>query len=118
MRTLYMWVAATIMAVLMMFVGAKCSAQTKTKYDTIPCSSIHIKKFATEQTKSGKTKIYAVYCGNGINDLIPVSESVFAYIRLCRANGIEPMLGIKLRNEQISSLIKLKPVYRRKNPRM
>lgn len=118
MRTLYIWVTATIVAVLMMLVGAKCSAQTKAQYDTIPCSYLHIKKFATEQTKSGKTKTYAVYADGRVSDLIPVSESVLSYIRLCRANGIEPLLGIKLRNGQISSLIKVKPVYRRKNPRM
>lgn len=114
MRTLYIWVAATIVAVLMMLMGTKCSAQTKAQYDTIPCSYLHIKKFATEQTKSGKTKIYAVYCGNGIDDLIPVSESVFTYIRLCRTNGIRPSLGIKLRNREIYSLIKVKPKYIRR----
>ena len=45
---------------------------------------------------------------NNIQDLIPVSQSVMEYIILCTKNGIEPTLGIRIRNGQISSLVKYK----------
>lgn len=117
LKTISTWVAATIIAIIIMLVGQKCSAQTKAQYDTIYCNVECIKKFSFEQKDcSKKRKIYAVYVDekNNILDLIPVSESVYSYVALCKSNGIRPSLGIKLRNGEIYSLIKVKPKYIKK----
>ena len=94
---------------------SKCNAQRQTAHvDTIACHSECINKFTTTTTAKGTVKVYAVYnCKhNGISDLIPVSQTVWEYITLCKQNGIKPSLGIRLRNGQISSIIKYKPKYR------
>ena len=67
--------------------------------------------------KTGKTKFYAIYndTKNDISELIPVSQTVMSYIKMCEENKIKPSLGIKLRNGQISSIIRYKNRYYRKH---
>lgn len=101
--------------ILFCFFALTASAQKQTaQIDTIACHSECISKFTTTTTAKGTVKVYAVYnCKhNGISDLIPVSKTVWEYITLCRQNGVKPSLGIRLRNGQISSIIKYKPKYK------
>lgn len=110
----------TIIIMLLGFATVNCSAQTtvvrqKAVYDTVYCNTENIKKFVEiPNERTGKTKIYAVYkdVQNGIDELIPVTQTVYEYINVCKSNGVQPSLGIKLRNNQISSLIKFKPKLR------
>ena len=110
----------TIIIMLLGFATVNCSAQTvtvrqKAVYDTMYCNTENIKKFVEiPNERTGKTKIYAVYkdVQNGIDELIPVTQTVYEYINVCKSNGVQPSLGIKLRNNQIGSLIRFKPKLR------
>lgn len=117
------WARMTlVVALIVMFIAlcvTKCNAQsytqkTKAQYDTVYCNAKYIVKYTSTTTSTGKPRYFAVYkdIANKINELIPVSQTVYDYIETCKANGIEPSLGIKLRNGQISSLIRFKPVLR------
>lgn len=90
-------------------------AQTKTKaqIDTIRCDINCIEGFVSQKSTSGKTKIFAVYNNKqqDISDLIPVSDATFTYLQQCKKYKMRPSLGIRLRNGQISSIIKVKPKY-------
>nr|DAM86537.1 MAG TPA: IS66 C-terminal element [Caudoviricetes sp.] len=117
------WAKITlVVALIVMFIGlcvTKCNAQSysqkpKAQYDTVYCNAKYIVKYTSTTTSTGKLRYFAVYkdTANKINELIPVSQTVYDYIQTCKANGIEPSLGIKLKNGQISSLIRFKPVLR------
>lgn len=107
-----------IVLLILFFSAVRCCAQTKTKaqIDTMVCHSECIDKYVEATTSNGKVHYYAVYndTKNDVSELIPVTQSVMSYIKLCNENGIKPSLGIKLRNGQIQSLIKYKPRYIRK----
>ena len=105
------WVGVFTIIILLALSVTHCHAQTKqpAKIDTISCNNTAIKKFVSKD--NGKTvKVYVVYNDEktGISDIIPVSKSVYEYIETCRENGIKPSLGIRLRNGNISGIIKLK----------
>lgn len=110
----------TIIIILLGFATVNCSAQAavvrqKAVYDTVYCNTENIKKFVEiPNERTGKTKIYAVYkdVQNSVDELIPVTQTVYEYINVCKSNGVQPSLGIKLRNNQISSLIRFKPKLR------
>lgn len=115
------WAKITlVVALIVMFIClcvTKCNAQSytqkpKAQYDTVYCNAKYIVKYTSSTTSTGKLRYFAVYkdIANKINELIPVSQTVYDYIETCKANGIEPTLGIKLRNGQIISLIRFKPV--------
>lgn len=117
------WAKMTlVVALIVMFIGlcvTKCNAQSyaqkpKAQYDTVYCNVNCIVKYTSTTTSTGKPRYFAVYkdTANKINELIPISQTVYEYIQTCKANGIEPTLGIKLRNGQINSLIRFKPVLR------
>ena len=107
-----------IVLLILFFSAVRCCAQTKTKaqIDTMVCHSECIDKYVETTTSNGKVHYYAVYndTKNDVSELIPVSQTVMSYIKLCSENSIKPSLGIKLRNGQIQSLIKYKPRYIRK----
>ena len=102
----------------MLFAVSKCNAQStqKAQIDTMSCNITCIDKYVEEKTSNGKVRYYAVYndTKNDISELIPVSQSVMSYIKLCSENSIRPSLGIKLKNGQIQSLIKYKAKYIRR----
>lgn len=82
--------------------------------DTIPCVYSNVTKIVETPSKSGKTvKIYAVYKDGKFEDLIPISNSVYEYITLCKETGITPNLGIRLKNGQPVSLIKYKRLWQK-----
>lgn len=104
-----------ILALLCLCATRSC-AQTKqtTRIDTVECHNGCIVKFNMATTAKGNPKYSAVYncTHNGVSDIIPVPKTVYEYIILCRENGIEPSLAIKLKNGIISGIIKYKPKYR------
>ena len=112
------YIGLFIIVALFTFGTVKACAQTqKAQYDTILCKNECIDKYIEERTKTGKTKFYAIYndTKNDISELIPVSQTVMSYIKMCEENKIKPSLGIKLRNGQISSIIRYKNRYYRKH---
>lgn len=111
------WIGFAILIGLFVLGVTKSCAQTKNvQVDTILCKTECIEKYIEEKTNTGKTKYYAIYndTKNDISELIPVSQSVMSYIKLCGENHIKPSLGIKLRNGQINSIIRFKPRYYKK----
>ena len=105
-----------ILLLLFILSVVKGCAQTKAQYDTVMCKIECIDKYVEEKTTSGKIRHYAIYndTKNDISELIPVSQSVLSYIKTCEANNIRPSLGIKLKDGQISSIIRFKNKYIRK----
>lgn len=111
------YLGALIVAFILLFAIDKCAAQSRTaQIDTMSCNVSCIDRFVEEKTSKGTIKYYAIYndIKNDISELIPVSQNVMSYIKLCNANNIRPSLGIKLKNGQISSLIKYKSKYIRR----
>lgn len=111
------WIGIFVVIMMLALSVTHCHAQTKqsAKIDTIACNNTAIKKFVSKD--NGKTiRVYAVYNDEkaGISDIIPVSKSVYEYIETCRENGIKPSLGIRLRNGNISGIIKLKRIYEKR----
>jgi hypothetical protein len=105
------WAAVFILTLLLLMCTMRCSAQkTQAKVDTVYCNPAYVVKYVQIEGSTGKMRTYAVYkdVKNNIQDLIPVSQSVMEYIKLCKQNGIESTLGIRIRNGQISSLVKYK----------
>ena len=103
------WAIVFILILLLLACTIKCSAQ-KAKVDTVYCNPTCVIRYVQIEGSTGKMRTYAVYkdVKNNIQDLIPVSQSVMEYIKLCKQNGIESTLGIRIRNGQISSLVKYK----------
>lgn len=105
-----------ILFICMMLFALTASAQQKQKaqYDTIPCNPGCITKLVEKPTNNGNVRVYAVYNDktNGIQDIIPCPKTTIEYIQVCKEVGITPTLGIKLRNGQISSIIKLKKTWK------
>ena len=98
-----------LLVLLLALVYTTCHAQTKqAQIDTVYCSLSSIKNYVAIKTETGKTRTYAVYKSAEIEELIPVSNSVIEYIKLCESNGIKPSLGIRIRNGQITSIVKFK----------
>ena len=112
------YIGLFIIVALFTFGTIRACAQTqKAQYDTILCKNECIDKYVEERTKTGKKKFYAIYndTKNDSSELIPVSQNVMSYIKMCEENKIKPSLGIKLRNGQISSIIRYKNRYYRKH---
>lgn len=112
------WIGLLLVLILMSCT-MKCQAQTRqqtAQIDTMMCHYSCITKVVQTTTSKGTAKYYAIYdCKHtGVSDMIPISPSVMEYINLCKTNGIEPSLAIRLRNGIITSIIKYKPKYIRK----
>lgn len=107
------WIAVLLILVAMWVISAfwnRISAQTIVK-DTIPCKREYIIKYIKDD--NGKSpKFFAIYkdTKNDVQEIIPVNKTTMEYIFMCKQNGIEPSLGIYLKNGQIVSITK----YRRK----
>jgi len=112
------WLIIAFITMLLLLFAKNVFGQTKTtvKPDTILCKTECIVKYVQTETKSGKVKTYAVYKDekNGIEELIPISQTVLDYVKLCGQNNLKPTLGIKVKNGQIVSLIRYKPRLIRK----
>lgn len=112
------WIGILLAIVLMCLCIAKCQAQSvqKARIDTIMCHNECIDKFVSTKTAKGTIKYFAVYNDKrqDVSELIPVPSSVMTYIIVCKENGIEPSLAIRLRNGIITSLMRYKPKYVRR----
>lgn len=99
-----------------MMSNLECVAQsTKSPaiYDTIPCTVDCIIKIVEVPNASGtNTRLYAAFESHQISDLIPISKTVYNYIITCKQNGLVPKIGIKLKNGEVSSIVKLKQKIR------
>ena len=113
----YKWLFTLITIILLLLLSVKCCAQTTkqtTTIDTVVCKVSCIQKIVEISNTNGKVKTFAVYIDkdNNIDELIPVSSSVLDYVKLCNQNSITPTLGIRLRNGQISSIIRYRQKFR------
>lgn len=75
------------------------------------CKVECIKKLVQKPSANGKTvKYLAVYVDEsaGFSEIIPISKSVVDYINTCKQFSIEPILGIRLRNSVITSIVRYK----------
>lgn len=116
-RKVDLFITIVVTLILLLCAINSCRAQKpKATYDTIPCHTQCIVKTTTVM-QSGKPKTYIVYkCTHtGIQEIIPVSQTVMTYITVCRQNGIAPSLAIRLRNGEVSSIIKYKKKWKRLN---
>lgn len=109
----YLLVFIVLVIVLLALGISQCQAQTRSnaQIDTVLCHNECIQDIIVTQTDP--IKVFAIYKDerHGISDLIPISKSVYTYIQTCEKYHIEPQLGIRLRNGQITGLIRFKPKY-------
>lgn len=112
-------VVVLIACLTIMFCG-KCHAAEPAHLDTIPCNLDYIEKILVKTSVSAKgnetTRYVVVYrdVRNGIEDAIPMSKSVYEYVQECKEIGITPILGIKLKNREINSIVRIRKKYVRK----
>lgn len=107
------WIGLFVVLLLIGVVN-HCKAQSKAKWDTIPCRVEAIDKYVSRTTAKGTEQIFAVYhdTQSGISELISVPKSTYDYIRICKELGVKPNLAIRLRNQEIYSIIRIKKKYR------
>ena len=108
------WIGIVIILVLLLCVCLRSPAQTRqpATYDTICCNYAAIKKYVEKSTPK-TVRVYAVYddVRTGISDIIFVTKPALDYISICKENGIEPSLVIRLKNGEVYSIIKLPKKY-------
>ena len=102
-----------LLVILLLICTRACAQNAKARIDTMYCNPACIEKYITTTTESGKIKIFAVYSSKqqDVSDIIPVPQSVYTYIKVCKQNGITPSLAIRLRNGIITGLMRYKPKY-------
>ena len=102
-----------LLVILFLICTRACAQNAKARIDTMYCNPTCIEKYITTTTESGKIKIFAVYNSKqqDVSDIIPVPQSVYTYIKVCKQNGITPSLAIRLRNGIITGLMRYKPKY-------
>ena len=111
------WVIAIVIITMLLFVTAKCQAQQKAAIDTMICKVECIKQIVQQPSSNGKTvKYLAVYVDKSaeFSEVVPISKSVVDYINTCKQFSIEPILGIRLRNGVITSIVHYKIKFVRK----
>lgn len=102
---------ALVIVIILLLLTSKCHAQQKAVIDTMACKVECIKQIVQKPSSNGKTvKYMAVYIDKsaGFSEIIPISKSVVDYINVCREFSLEPMLGIRLRNGVITSIVRYK----------
>lgn len=102
---------ALVIIIILLLMTSKCHAQQKAVVDTMMCKVECIKKLVQKPSANGKTvKYLAVYVDKsaGFSEIIPISKSVVDYINTCKQFSIEPILGIRLRNGVITSIVRYK----------
>ena len=105
-----------IMAAILIAISiTKCNAQSKARVDTIAIEYNCIKNYIVDD-KQAKPKIYVVYKDsiNDIEEIISMSMSTYEYVCNCIQYRIRPTLGIRLRNGQITSIVKYRTTYVRR----
>ena len=108
------WIGLILVIVLLGIVN-HCKAQKSTAHwDTIPARVEAIHKYITKTTAKGSQRIYCVYSDtqSGISDIISVPKSTWDYLSSCKEVGIKPQLGLRFRNGEVYSLIRIKKKYK------
>lgn len=108
------WIGIILLFGLLCISPVKCSA--KTQYDTIYCDPACIQKFIDVPNEKGIVKTYAVYVDEKrrILDIIFVPKETYRYIRVCKENKITPSLGIKLRGDNVVSIVRRRTKWQRR----
>ena len=102
---------ALVIIIILLIMTSKCHAQQKAAIDTMICKVECIKQIVQQPSSNGKTvKYMAVYIDKsaGFSEIIPISKSVVDYINVCKQFSVEPTLGIRLRNNVITSIVRYK----------
>lgn len=103
-------IIAIVIIVILLLMTSKCRAQ-KAVIDTMVCKVECIKQIAQQPSSNGKTvKYMAVYVDKSaeFSEIIPISKGVVDYINVCKQFSVEPILGIRLRNGVITSIVRYK----------
>ena len=108
----YLWAAAIILLLLFLFNAFRSQAAEK---DTIQIPAYTVERIVKRPTTSGKSvKFYVVYnCGES-KDLINVNRTTVEYIQMCKQLGIQPSLGLVIKNERAVSIVKINRRYDKK----
>lgn len=104
-------IIAIVVVIILLLLTSKCHAQQKAVIDTMVCKVECIKQIVQKPSANGKTvKYLAVYVDKsaGFSEIISISKSVVDYINTCKQFSIEPILGIRLRNGVITSIVRYK----------
>lgn len=102
---------AIVVIAMLLLLTSKCHAQQKAEIDTMVCKVECIKQIVQQPSSNGKTvKYLAVYVDKsaGFSEVIPISKSVVDYINVCKQFSIAPNIGIRLRNDVITSIVRYK----------
>lgn len=112
------WIGVLLIFLLLAGMN-KCSAQTRQVhvYDTIPADIRCVKDFIVKNTASGKERVFALYKDSSIQEIIPISESAYDYIKVCKKYDVTARIGIRLRDGKIQSLIRIPLRYDSKRRR-
>lgn len=105
------WIAALVVLMLLWFAAWFNPLRAQEK-DTIPCKVECIKKFLAQQTPK-TTRYYVVYKDSMIEEIIPIGKAVREYITMCKENGINPSLGIYVKDGKIVSIVRRKKRYKK-----
>lgn len=108
------WAMWLVVIVMLLFGGiSKCHAKNNDRVDTVLCKPECIKGIF-EKTTPKSVRYIVLYIDKtiGLEEMINMSKSVKEYIEECEKNRIKPNLGIKLKNGEIQSIIRIKKKWR------
>lgn len=121
-----LYITAVLIAVCAITKCTTCKAETLSdkvfhKIDTCHVNVENIEAFyITTNEKTGKDRYFIAYCDvdQGIDDLIPISTSLYEYVMTCHAMKIAPHLGVVFRDNTPSRIIKYRKMgyYPKKLP--
>lgn len=103
------WAMWFVIAILLLLTGLKCQAKDNDRVDTVLCKPECIEKIIEKPT--AKSIHYVVIykdAKNDIEELIFMSKAVKEYLDRCKEYGVKPTLGIKLKNGEICSIVRIR----------
>lgn len=107
------WLLYVVFLFTLLIGMARCTKASAAIPKTVSLDTCHvniesIQGFYIKTNDKGKESYLMVYDDprQNIDDLIPVSQSVYEYIMTCSAMKIAPHLGIVFRNNQPTRVIK------------
>lgn len=104
------WAMWTIIMMVLLTGGiSKCHAKDNDRVDTILCKHECIVKII-EKTTPKSVRYIVLYRDKaiGLDELIDMSKSVKEYIEECWTYNVKPQLGIKLKNGEIQSIVRIR----------
>lgn len=110
-----LWFCITVLIMcICIAVSGRCHAAESAKLDTVLCKPECIKTIVVDEKTSAKgnktIKYTAIYVDSraGIMEAIYMSKSTYEYIQQCKEYGLEPTLGIKLKNGEINAIVRIR----------